>query len=99
MPPDKARAAPPPGRAARHDPHQAQSAESLFAVQFTYVRARRAAAQRLAPLADGVRDPLDSLAGHEIVPRQWGSYDVVDLGLTCAHGADCPARVQERERE
>lgn len=47
----------------------------------------------MEPLADGVRDPLDLLAGIPVRRARYGSYDVVTLGLACRHDDEtCPAR-------
>lgn len=59
------------------------------------LRCRREAALRLPPMEDGRRDPLDGLAGIPARAAEWGGYDVRTLGLTCAHGDDCPARYRE----
>jgi hypothetical protein len=56
------------------------------------MRRRRAASARLAPLAHGVHDPLDELAGLPFRQVEYGVYDVTDLGLTCQHNDEtCPA--------
>jgi hypothetical protein len=45
----------------------------------------------MEPLASGLRDPLDALAVVPVHQVEYGTYDVTDLGLTCLHGAGCPA--------
>lgn len=55
------------------------------------LRRRREAAFRLEPLADGRRDPLDTLD----IPVSVIDYPIVtvaDLGLACDHGDRCPAK-------
>lgn len=54
-------------------------------------RGRRGAPRRLDPMGDSGRDPFDLAATGARMVR-WGGYDVTDLGLTCAHGRNCPAR-------
>lgn len=57
------------------------------------MRRRRAASQRMAPLDDGPRDPMDALAGILMgTTGHGGGYDVTTLGLDCQHGPNCPAR-------
>lgn len=58
------------------------------------IRRRRAASQRLVPLADGRSDPLDGVAVASVrgVAAGYGTYDVVTLGLACSHNDEtCPA--------
>jgi hypothetical protein len=78
-----------------HDQHPAKdtAARSRATVApDVALRRRRGAAERLVPLASGVRDPLDELAGLPVGHAESLEYDVVDLGLTCDHSEQCPAR-------
>jgi len=49
----------------------------------------------MPPFGDGPSDPLDDLAGIPARVVEYGTYDVVTLGLDCSHGESCPARRRE----
>ena len=94
MPRNEKRAARATGTA-RHDQHPAKDTNprsSAMVAPVSALRRRRAASDRLEPLANGVRDPFDSLAGIPVRQVEYGTYDVTDLGLACPHGASCTAR-------
>jgi hypothetical protein len=89
--PNEPRAAP-GTRTARHDQHPAKDTDPRSRATVApgeALRRRRAAADRLPPLAGSVRDPLDGLAGELVREVAYDLYDVTDLGLGCAHGDEC----------
>jgi hypothetical protein len=88
---------------ARHDQSPCKGAVTYSTATIALpvqIRRRRAAAQRLTPLADGRSDPLDGLAVAP-TPRvvEYGTYDVVTLGLVCSHGPDCTGHVGQAAEE
>jgi len=89
-------AAAPPGRGAPRNLQQigkpAEQPSSCSVIAARSLRGRRAAGRRLAPFGDGPADPLDDLAEIPVRTVEYGTYDVVSLGLNCPHGESCPAR-------
>ena len=80
---------------ARRDQRPSKDTETLSSSMVTHLsalRRRRAASDRLEPLASGVRDPIDALAGIPVRQVEYDTYDVTTIGLDCPHGASCTAR-------
>jgi hypothetical protein len=63
------------------------------------IRRRRAASQRLEPLADGRADPFDARVAEPVRQLVYGTYDVVTLGLVCSHGPGCLGHVGQDAAE
>lgn len=83
---------------ARRDQRPSKDTETLSSSMVTHLsalRRRRAASDRLEPLANGVRDPFDSLARTPVRRVEYGTYDVTTLGLNCTHGASCTAQREQ----